>query len=85
VAQLIVRKLDPAVKERLKRRALRRGRSMEEEARAILRDAVRDEPVPRRRGPGLGTRIARRFEGIGFDFEIPEWRGYPARPAKFEK
>ena len=86
MAQIVVRKLEPAVKERLKRRAVRNGRSMEEEARDILREAVKHEPAVRRRGgPGLGTRIARRFAGKGLDFDIPEWRGFEPRPAKFEK
>ena len=51
--QLIVRKLDEAVKRRLKRLASRNGRSMEEEVRQILRDAVMDERYasrPRRKG-----------------------------------
>ena len=36
MAQLLVRQLDEAVKEALRRRARRHGRSMEEEARLIL-------------------------------------------------
>jgi antitoxin FitA len=39
MANLTVRKLDPAVKERLRVRAARRGHSMEEEARRILTEA----------------------------------------------
>ncbi len=80
MAQLVVRNLDAEVKERLCRRAARRGRSMEEEAREILRSAVaRDdeapEPLP------LGTRICRRFAGLGLSEDIPELRGQEARPA----
>ena len=62
------------------RRAARRGRSMEEEARAILRAAVaRDDPA---RPPlPLGARIGRRFAGLGFSEEAPELRGQAARPA----
>ena len=37
MAQLIVRNLEDAVKRKLKRRAARHGRSMEEEIRDILR------------------------------------------------
>ena len=82
MAQLIVRNLQSDVKERLKRRAERHGRSMEEEARHILREAVR--PAGAHRG-GLGSRIARRFArwGLAEGEKIPELRGYPARPAKF--
>jgi plasmid stability protein len=82
MAQLIVRNLDSDVKERLKRRAQKHGRSMEEEARHILREAVRPESANR---GGLGTRIARRFArwGLAEGEEIPELRGHPVRPAKF--
>ncbi len=82
MGQIVVRNIDDAVKARLKRRAARHGRSMEEEVRIILRDAVKQE---RKDTEGLGTRIARRFAGIGLTEEIPEWRGELVRPAKFEK
>jgi antitoxin FitA len=84
MAQIVVRNIEDSVKTRLKRRAARNGRSMEEEVRTILRDAVkRDE----RSAPaeGLGTRIANRFAGLGFTEEIPEWRGYFVHPPKFPK
>ena len=61
-------------------RAARRGRSMEEEAHEILRAAVAQDgaaPEP----PRLGTRISRRFAGLGFSEEMPELRGQAARPA----
>ena len=82
MAQLVVRNLEAAVKVRLQRRAKRHGRSMEEEVRDILRDAVKNDD---RRSAGLGTRIARRFKGIGLDQDIPELRGSLARPADFNK
>jgi len=82
VAQLIVRNLETSVKARLKRRAQRHGRSMEEEARRILREALKAEGGER---AGLGSRIAKRFAGWGLSEDIPELRGYPARPAKFPK
>ena len=34
---------------------------------------------------GLGTAIARRFKGIGFDQEIPELRGFPAKPPDLDR
>jgi len=81
MAQVVVRKLDETVKKRLKRRAAKRGHSMEAEIRDILTDAVREETHKE----GLGTLIARRFAGKGLDFEIPELHGQEARPAKFRK
>jgi plasmid stability protein len=84
MAQVVVRKLDETVKKRLKQRAARRGHSMEAEIRDILSAAV-TEKAPHKEG--LGTFIARQFsgKGIGIDFEIPEWRGEKARPARFRK
>jgi plasmid stability protein len=82
MAQLLVRQLDDDLKEKLQKRARRHGRSTEEEVREILRNAVRSEGDAR---PGLGTRLAARFRGIGLKEEIPELRGYPAEPADFEK
>jgi plasmid stability protein len=84
VAQVVVRNLDESVKKRLKQRADRRGRSMEAEIRDILSEAVREKEP---REEGLGTLIARHFsgKGIGIDFDIPEWHGEKARPARFRK
>jgi antitoxin FitA len=70
------------VKIRLKHRAARRGHSMEDEVRDILRDVVKNE---NRTVEGLGTWLARRFAGRGLDFDVPEIRGAPARPASFDK
>jgi plasmid stability protein len=62
MAQLVVRNLDDTVKEKLRRRAAARGRSMEEDVREILRNAVKaDVPLT----GGLSTEIAELFRGIG--------------------
>ncbi len=53
MAQLVVRNLEDEVKKRLQLRAIRHGRSMEEEVRDILRNAVKDEH--RHPMAGLGT------------------------------
>ena len=44
MASITIRKLDDDVKARLRMRAAGNGRSMEEEARVILREAVGREP-----------------------------------------
>jgi plasmid stability protein len=80
MAQLIVRDLEDDVKSRLKRRAERHGRSMEEEVRDILRNAAKEENRPR---PRLGSRIAARFAKTGLSADLPELRGRPPRPADF--
>ena len=82
MAQFIVRDLEDEVKTRLKRRAARFGRSMEEEVRHILRNAVKEKDL---RLPKLGSRIAARFAKAGLTTELPELRGQLARSAEFDK
>lgn len=74
MAQILVRDLEDDIKERLQRRAIRHGHSMEAEARDILRDALKDDHAL----APLGTRIAARFAGVGLrdDEEPPELHGY---------
>ena len=82
MAQFIVRHLEDDVKLRLKRRAERHGRSMEDEVRHILRNALREENRP---APKLGSRIAARFTKTGLTEDLPELRGQPPRSADFDK
>jgi plasmid stability protein len=81
MAQLVVRNLENAVKARLQRRAKRHGRSMEEEARDILRNAVNEDDTAR---VGLGTEIASLFSKVGLESDIRELRGHEVKPASFE-
>lgn len=82
MAQLVVRNLEDDVKLRLQRRAKRHGRSMEEEAREILRTAAKSEQGV---NAPLGSRITKRFVGIGLDGEITPLRGRKAEPVLFKK
>ena len=85
VSQLLVRQLDGAVKEALRRRARRHGRSMEEEARLILALAVAAEEEASLGAGGLGHRMAALFTDAGLDEPIGEWRGIDAIPPSFEE
>lgn len=83
MGQLIVRKLDDDVKERLRRRAARHGVSMEEEVRSILREAAFAPEEPR---VGLGTQIANLFKDIDWgDEELEPLPRTPLRPIDFDK
>jgi plasmid stability protein len=82
MAQLVVRNIENAVKARLQRRAKRNRRSMEEEVRDILRNAVNEEEVL---SGGLGTEISKLFAKTGLDSDIEELRGNPIKPASFER
>lgn len=84
MAQLLVRQLDPALKEALQRQAQRHGHSMEEEVRLILRRAVELEPLGHTSKAGLGSRIAALFAEAPLDAPVEEWRGSAAQPADFE-
>jgi antitoxin FitA len=82
MAQVIVHNLENEVKDRLQQRALRHGRSIEEEVRDILRNAVRDEG--HQLAGGLGSEIAALFAGTGLDADIPELRGHAIRTTAFD-
>ena len=82
MAQFVVRNLEEDVKTRLKRRAVRHGRSMEDEVRDILRNATKTEP---RAAIGLGSRISARFTRSGLDRDLPEWHGDVPRSADFDR
>ena len=84
MAQLLVRRLDLAVKEALRRRAQRHGRSMEEEVRVILAQAVARDEAPSSHTPGLGSRMAALFADVGLEEPISEWRGVEPVPAPVE-
>ena len=81
MAQFTVRNLEEDIKDRLKRRAARHGYSMEE-ARQILRNALKDEDVA---VVQLGSRIAARFARHGLDTDLQEQRGEVARPMGFNE
>jgi plasmid stability protein len=85
MGQLLVRRLDDDVKQRLRERAKRHGVSMEEEARAILRAELL-RPLKEGEQLGLGTRIAALFRDIPDNDEpLPELPDEPIRPAKFDE
>jgi antitoxin FitA len=82
MAQFVVRNIESGVKARLQRRAARHGRSMEEEVRDILRDAVKE---PGSAAGGLGSEIAALFEKTGLNEEIPELHGQAIKPTSFDE
>ena len=73
MTQLVIDNFEDDLRDRLLRLARDHGHTLEEEVRDILRVAALppedDDKV------GLGTRLARRFAGIGLEQEIPELRG----------
>ena len=82
MATLTIRNLDASIKEGLRVRAARNGRSMEAELRIIVTEAVKTSPSP----PELNLydRIRARVEPLGgVDLELPP-RGPVRSPPTFE-
>ena len=80
MASITIRNLDDDVKTRLRVRAADNGRSMEEEARLILRDAVERKTPPRNLASAIRARIAPLG---GVDLELPP-RGPGREPPSFD-
>lgn len=69
MASITIRNLDDEVKTRLRVRAASNGRSMEEEARRILAEAVERRTAP---ANGLGTALHELFKPYGgVELELP--------------
>ena len=69
-ATLNIRQLDPALKEQLRIRAAHNGRSMEAEARTILKEALMSSRPTS--GEALAASIRRRFAPLGgVELELP--------------
>ncbi|MCY3634023.1 MAG: plasmid stabilization protein [bacterium] len=77
MASITIRNLDDEVKIRLRIRAASHGRSMEEEARLILRDAVEQDVGP----VDLAAAIRKRFADLGgVELELPSREAMPEPP-----
>ncbi len=69
MATMTIRNLDDELKARLRIRAAQHGKSMEEEARSILRDALKSEPLS---GKELVQRIREMVQPYGgIELELP--------------
>ena len=80
MASITIRNLDEDVKTGLRMRAASNGRSMEQEARLILRDAVGHKPASQ----NLASIIRAHFGPTnGVDLELPT-RGPMREPPRFD-
>ena len=80
MATMTIRSLDDEVKQKLRLRAARNGRSMEAEVRALIEAAVSEPTEPE----DIVSQIRRRIEGLDLP-EIPEPdRSEMARFATFD-
>lgn len=82
MAVLTIRKLDDAVKARLRIRAAQNGRSMEEEARLLLEESL---ATPRERPKNLAQAIREIMAPLGgVELDIPP-RGPGREPPDFRE
>ncbi len=81
MASITVRNLDDGLKRRLRVRAAENGRSMEQEARDILRAALHQESST---GSDLARSIRARFAPLGgVELDLPD-REPPREPPQFD-
>jgi plasmid stability protein len=80
MASITIRNLDDNLKALLRMVAASNNRSMEEEARVLLRQALTKKTT---RG-GLGSRIHTRFSGEELELDLPSRKDSP-RAASFDE
>ena len=81
MAAISIRNLDDQIKDRLRVRAARHGRSMESEIRLILARAVNEPDHPE----GLFTTLVDRLAAVGgAELDLPP-RSTPARGADLDR
>ena len=81
MASITIRSLDDDIKARLRVRAAEHGRSMEEEVRILLREAVSPKPPAEE---NLARAIRARFASVGgVELNLPP-REPPREPPRFE-
>lgn len=81
MASITIRNMEEPLKARLRVRAAHHGRSMEDEARHILRAVLTEERQP---SANLADAIQRRFGPLG-GIELPDLNREPLRePPRFE-
>ncbi|RJR32475.1 MAG: plasmid stabilization protein [Desulfobacteraceae bacterium] len=81
MASLTLRNIDESLKASLRMSAAENGRSMEEEARQILKQFL----LRKRSSAGIGSRVSRRFAAAG-GVELPAVRrSDPRRPPGFSE
>jgi plasmid stability protein len=84
MATLTIRQFDDNLKAKLRVRAAEHGKSMEEEVREILRQALAPVPAGSETGADWVSRIRERLKpfGGGVDLKLPP-RQLPRKPPKF--
>ncbi|MBT9445598.1 MAG: plasmid stability protein y4jJ [Hyphomonadaceae bacterium] len=85
MADILIRKIDDATKELLRRRAERRGKSLEADLRDTLERLAREEAeTPDDIEPFGSWLVSITRPGVELDEALDALRSAPVRPASFE-
>jgi plasmid stability protein len=85
MADILIRKVDDTTKELLRRRAERRGKSLEADVRDTLERLARDEAETPDDAEPFGTwLVSITRPGVDLDETLNAIRSAPMRPAKLE-
>jgi antitoxin FitA len=88
MTSLTIRNLDVETKQKFRELAARHGKSMEEEARSMIRAAVNDNPAAEphlKKGQSMWDVIVELREKYGtFELEIPERKASTREPPSFD-
>lgn len=79
MASITIRRLEDSVKSKLQLRAASHGRSMEEEARSILRAGLKEKSEPRRNLAASIRRYVEPFGGMDLAFPPRQRRRRPPK------
>jgi plasmid stability protein len=71
MSDLLIRDIDPHLKQQLKSSARAHGRSLSEEARALLKQALLKPPEKRQMGAALVELIPKKYRSDDLIFEVP--------------
>lgn len=89
MASITIRNIDERVKRDLRKQAADHGRSLEAEAREILKSGVQKKDAKQARDETAGDlfrRIHERFKAIGgVELNLPDWRAQPDRIPDFAR
>jgi antitoxin FitA len=81
MSDLLIRNIDPHLKRRLEVSARSHRRSLSEEARMLLKKALREPPGKRRMGTALLELVPEKYRSDDLIFEVPSAL---SKPPNFE-
>lgn len=72
MSDLLIRKIDPALKRELEKRARANGRSLSDEAKTVLDKAINESNAPKKMGTLMFNLLPPEHRGDDLVFEVPD-------------